>query len=78
MSESLVEKLNTEQPNIEQTAEMLGHETMGGNQVQRGDTHICYFLMTPPLLYFGLDMYTLDIWFNEEGPFQSAKVVFSD
>jgi len=78
MSESLVEKLNTEKPSIEQTAEMLGHETMGDNQVQRGNTHICYFLMNPPLLFIGLDMYTLDIWFNEEGTFQSAKVVFSD
>ena len=78
MSESLVEKLNTEKPSIEQTAEILGHEMMGGHQVQRGDTYICYFLMTPPLLLFGLDMYTLNIWFTEEGAFQSAKVIFSD
>ncbi|MBQ9398907.1 MAG: hypothetical protein IJU08_10495 [Bacteroidales bacterium] len=78
MSDSLVDKLNTEKPNIMQVAEMLGENMMGGHRVQLGDTHITYFLMTPPLLLFGLDMYTLELGFNEDGSFQSARVVFSD
>lgn len=78
MSESLVEKLNTEEPNIMQVAEMLGENMMGAHRVQIGDTHITYFLMSPPLPFFGLDMYTLELGFSEEGAFQSAEVVFSD
>ena len=78
MSESLVEKLHAEKPNIGQTAEMLGQVTMGGHQVQLGDTYICYFLKTSPFSIMSLDMYTLDIYFDKDGTFKSAKVTFSD
>ena len=50
MSESLVEKLNTEKPDIMQTADMLGQESMGGSRITSGDTHVTYFLMPPPFL----------------------------
>ena len=78
MSDDLVKKLNTEKPNIEQVTELLGHEMMGGHHIQVGDTWVRYFLRTPPFLLFGLDMYTLDIWFDEDGSFQEARVIFSD
>lgn len=78
MSESLVEKLNAEKPNIEQTAEMLGQVMMGGHQVQLGDTYICYFLKTSPFSIMSLEMYTLNIYFDKEGTFKSAKVACSD
>ena len=78
MSDDLIEKLNTEKPNIEQVAELLGPEMMGGHHIQVGDKWVTYFLRTPPFLLIGLDMYTLDIWFDEDGSFQEARVVFSD
>ncbi len=78
MSDDLVEKLNTEKPTIEQVAELLGHQMMGGHHIQVGDRWVSYFLRTPPFLLFGLDMYTLDIWFDDDGSFQEARVVFSD
>jgi hypothetical protein len=78
MSESLVEKLNTEKPDIMQTADMLGQESMGGSRITSGDTHVTYFLMTPPFYLIGLATYTLEIGFTNDGSFQSAKVVFSD
>ena len=78
MSDSLVKKLNTEKPTIEQTAEMLGYEDMVGDRIKLGDEHITYFLMTPQFYLFGLAMYTLDIDFSEDGSFQSAEVIYSD
>lgn len=78
MSDDLVEKLNTEKPTIEQVAELLGHQMMGDHHIQVGDRWVSYFLRTPPFLLFGLDMYTLDIWFDDDGLFQEARVVFSD
>ncbi len=78
MSDSLVEKLNTEKPNIEQMAEMLGYEIMGGNRIKLGDKHVTYFLMTPQFYLFGLAMYTLDIDFSEDGSFLSAEVIYND
>ena len=78
MSESLVKKLNEEKPSIGQTAEMLGQEMMGGNIIQQGDTFVCYFLKTGPSVIMGLDMYTLNIYFDKDGAFKSAEVVFSD
>ena len=78
MSDSLVEKLNAEKPDIEQTAEMLGLEDMVGNRIQLGDRHVTYFLMTPTFYVFGLAMYTLDIDFREDGSFLSAEVIYSD
>jgi len=78
MSDDLVEKLNTEKPTIEQVAELLGHEMMGGHHIQVGDRWVSYFLRTPPFLLIGLDMYTLDIWFDEDGSFIKASVNFSD
>lgn len=78
MSESLVEKLNKEKPNIEQTADLLGQESMGESRITSGDTLITYFLMTPTFHLIGLDMYTLEIAFTNDGSFQTAKVVFSD
>ena len=78
MSESLIEKMNAEKPDIMQVAEMLGPEMMGGHRIQVGDKWVCYFLRTPTFLIMGLDMYTLDIYFNEDGSYQSASMVFSD
>ena len=78
MSDDLVKKLNTEKPNIEQVAEMLGREMMGGHDIQVGDKYVTYFLRTPPFLLIGLDMYTLDICFEEDGSFIKASVNFSD
>ena len=78
MSESLIEKMNAEKPDIGQVAKMLGPEMMGGHRIQLGDTWVSYFLRTPTFLLIGLDMYTLDIYFAEDGSFQSASVVFSD
>ena len=78
MSDSLVKKLNTEKPTIEQTAEMLGYEDMVGNRIQLGDEHITYFLMTPTFYVFGLGMYTLNIDFRKDGSFESAEVSFDD
>jgi hypothetical protein len=62
----------------EQVAELLGHQMMGGHHIQVGDRWVSYFLRTPPFLLIGLDMYTLDIWFDDDGSFQEARVVFSD
>ena len=76
MSESLIEKMNAEKPDIMQVAEMLGPEMMGGHRIQVGDKWVSYFLRTPTLM--GIDMYTLDFFFNEDGSYQSASVVFSD
>ena len=78
MSDDLVKKLNTKKPNIEQVAELLGPETMGGHHIQVGDKWVTYFLRTPPFLLIGLDMYTLDICFEEDGSFIKASVNFSD
>ena len=78
MSDSLVEKLNTEKPNIEQIAEMLGYEEMAGNRIKLGDKKVIYFLMTPQFFLFGLAMYTLDIDFSEDGSFLSAEVIYDD
>ena len=78
MSDSLVKKLNTEKPTIEQTAEMLGYEDMVGNRIKLGDEHITYFLMTPTFYVFGLGMYTLNIDFRKDGSFESAEVSFDD
>ncbi len=78
MSDSLVKKLNTEKPTIEQTAEMLGYEDMVGNRIKLGDEHITYFLMTPTFYVFGLGMYTLNIDFRKDGSFESAVVSFDD
>ena len=78
MSDDLVNKLKTEKPNIEQVAELLGPEMMGGHHIQVGDRWVSYFLRTPPFLLIGLDMYTLDIWFDEDGSFIKASVNFSD
>ena len=52
---------------------MLGDEVLGDYRIQPGDTHISYFLMTPPFLLMGLDMYTLEIDFDPEGNFLSAS-----
>lgn len=78
MSESLVQKLNTEKPDIMQIADMLGQESMEGRRITSGDTHASYFLMTPSFYLMGLAMYTLEIEFTNEGSFLSAEVVFSD
>ena len=78
MSNSLVEKLNKEKPDVLHTAEMLGQESMGGRHIESWDTHVTYFLMTPPFYLMGLAMYTLEIDFNEDGTFKSAEVVYSD
>lgn len=78
MSDDLVKKLNTEKPNIEQVADLLGNEMMGGHQIQVGDKSLTYFLCTPPFTFISLSMYTLEIWFEENGSFQGAKVFFSD
>ena len=78
MSESLIEKMNAEKPDIMQVAEMLGPEMMGGHRIQVGDKWVTYFLRTPTFLIMGMDMYTLEISFNEEGSYQSSSVFFSD
>lgn len=78
MSDDLVQKLNAEKPNIEQVAELLGDEMMGGHLIQVGDKWVSYFLGTPPFLLIGLAMYTLEIYFDEDGSFQEAAVLFSD
>ena len=78
MSNSLVEKLNEEQPDVLHTAEMLGQVSMGGRHIESWDTHVTYFLMTPPFYLMGLAMYTLEIDFNEDGTFKSVGVVYSD
>ena len=78
MSDSIVNKLKVEKPDIEQTAEILGHEDMVGNRIKIGDRHVTYFLMTPTFYVFGLAMYTLDIDFKEDGSFQSAEVIYQD
>lgn len=77
MSDDLVNKLNTEKPNIEQVADMLGQD-LSDRPIHVGDKWLSYLLRTPPFLLIGLDMYTLDICFDEEGSFLSASVVFSD
>lgn len=78
MSDDLVTKLNIEKPNIEEVAELLGPEMMGGHLIQVGDKWVTYFLKTPPFHFMGLDMYTLDICFEEDGSFIEASVNFSD
>lgn len=75
MSESLVAKLNTEKPNIEQTIEMLGHNWMGDYEVKLGDKYVLYYLKTPPFVLIGWDMYYLDLEFYEDGSFLSAEVI---
>lgn len=77
MSESLVNKLESGKPSIEETVELLGENEFGG-RYKPGDTQLCYFLMSPPFLIMGLDMYSLYIYFNDDGAFLAAKVVFED
>ena len=77
MSDSLVNKLDSEKPSIEETVELLG-ENEFGRRYEPGDTQLCYYLMSPPFLIMGLDMYSLYIYFNEDGAFLAAKVVFED
>ena len=78
MSESLVEKLRAEKPSIEETVELLGNEDYFGIRYEPGDTRLYYFLMTPPFLIMGLDMYSLIIDFNDDGSFRGASVIFED
>lgn len=73
MSNSLVEKLNTERPTLKETIGMLGPESTGFIQ---DETHLRYWLHSPRLI--GLAMYSLEIDFNDDGSFKDAGVVYSD
>jgi len=73
MSDSLVEKLNTECPTREETTALLGPEPDGFIQ---DETHLSYWLHSPGLI--GLKMYSLEIDFADDGTFMGAKVVYSD
>ena len=78
MSDSLVKKLESEKPSIGETVDLLGNETCFGSRYEPGDIQLCYFLMSPPFLIMGLDMYSLYIYFDDDGSFLAAKVVFED
>lgn len=73
MSNSLVEKMNTERPTREETTAMLGPEPDGFIQEEN---HLSYWLRSPGLI--GLQMYSLEIDFNDDGSFKNAAVVYSD
>ena len=77
MSESLLRKLYSEKPTVELTSEMLGSEILGGHKVQPGERYLSYALKTPSF-YWGLDIYVLNIFFNDDGSFLSAEVVLVD
>ncbi len=74
MSDSLVEKLNSEKPSIEETIDMLGEDLLGDHHL--GDTSLFYVLK--PGAFIGLAMYSLNITFNEDGSYDSAGIFYSD
>ena len=78
MSDSVLNWLNTEKPSIQETVDVLGNKELAGSYYKPGDTSLEYFLMTPPFLLVGLDMYVLCVFYNDDGSFESADVQLWD
>ena len=78
MSDSVLNWLKTEKPSIQETVAVLGKKQLAGSYYKPGDTSLEYFLMTPPFLLVGLDMYVLCIFYNDDGSFESADVQLWD
>ncbi|WP_407426770.1 hypothetical protein [Treponema sp.] len=74
MTDSLVKKLETEQPTRAKILDLLGTpELSGGTQ----ETELSYFLKSDEIL-FGLAMSEFCVRFNADGTFLSAQVIHSD
>ena len=74
MTDSLVKKLESEQPTRAEILDLLGTPELSG-RIQESD--FSYFLKSDEIL-FGLAMSEFCVRFNADGTFLSAQVIHSD
>lgn len=73
MTDSLVEKLNEEKPKKSEIFDLLGRPELEGRIY---DNKVSYWLKSEGV--YGLAMWELYIFFDDNGDFKSADIVYSD
>lgn len=73
MTDSLVEKLNEEKPKKSEIFDLLGRPELEGRIY---DNTVSYWLKSEGI--YGLAMWELYIFFDDNGDFKSADIVYSD